>query len=61
MCTCAEGKDETDDMIMYAAVYNTVLIFVMNRDYSTFHARLHTDINEVPRKESIEDVSKQIV
>lgn len=58
MCTFAEGKDETNDMIMYAALYNMVLIFLMNREYSTLHARLHTDINEVPRKESIRDVSK---
>jgi len=46
------------DMIMYAAVCNIVLIFLMNRDYSTLHARLQRDINEVPRKESIQDVSK---
>lgn len=58
MCTCAQGKDETDDMIMYAAVNDMVLIFLMNIEYSTFHARLHTDKNEVPRKESIGDVSK---
>jgi len=58
MCTRAEGKDETDDTIMYAAVYNMVFIFLMNREYSILHARLHTDTNEVPRKESIRDISK---
>jgi hypothetical protein len=58
MCTCAEGKDETDDMIMYAAVCNKVIIFLMNREYSILHAWLHTDIYEVPRNESIGDVSK---
>jgi hypothetical protein len=58
MCTCAEGKDETDDTIMYAAVYNMVLIFLMNREYSTLHARLYTHTNEVPRKESMGDISK---
>lgn len=58
MCTRAEGKDETDDTITYAAVYNMVFIFLMNREYSILHARLHTDTNEVPRKESIRDISK---
>lgn len=58
MCTCAEGKDETYDMVMYAIAYNMVLIFLMNREYNTLHARLHTDKDEVPRKESVGDVSK---
>jgi hypothetical protein len=58
MCTCAEGKDERDYIILYTAVYNTVLIFPTNREYTTSHAQLHADKNEIPRKESIGDVSK---
>ena len=44
------------DIIMYAVVLDMVLIFLMNREYSTLHALFHTDINEVPRKESIGEI-----
>jgi hypothetical protein len=56
MCTCAEGKDERDYIILYTVVYNMVPIFPTNREYTTLHAQLHADKNEIPRKESIGDV-----